>query len=161
MWRWDESVRQLHPENNGPVRMNGERDLQRLLAGLSPRLRPGTYVFCSIPGAGYGEHAELEPLACFRESEGLSLLIPEERAAARGLVCSAAFRGITLDVHSSLEAVGLNAAVASLLKDHGLCANLIAGCFHDHLFVPAGAAEQALTLLQELAGRASASGPGK
>lgn len=131
-------------------RMPPGKDLQTLLLSLSPRLLPGTYVFCTIPGGVYGEYAELEPLACIQEQEGLSLVIAEERAREHNLKVSAAFRRITLDVHSSLEAVGLTATVATLLNDHGICANLVAGCCHDHLFVPVGDAERALALLQGL-----------
>jgi len=60
-------------------------------------------------------------------------------------------RRITLGVHSSLEAVGLTAAVSTLLARHGISANMIAGYHHDHLFVPANDAERAVELLIQLA----------
>ena len=55
----------------------------------------------------------------------------------------------SLMIHSSLDAVGLTAAVASRLADHGISANVVAGYYHDHIFVPVEAAEQALGALKE------------
>jgi hypothetical protein len=57
---------------------------------------------------------------------------------------------ITLRVHSSLAAVGLTAAVAAALSDHGISANVVAAYCHDHIFVPADRAEEALAALRSL-----------
>jgi hypothetical protein len=58
---------------------------------------------------------------------------------------------ITLEVHSSLEAVGFLAAIATRLAAAGIGVNPVAGYFHDHLFVPEARAEEAMRLLDELA----------
>ena len=71
-----------------------------------------------------------------------------------GLEPSAVFRCIRLNVHSSLQAVGLTAAISTRLARHGISANLLAGAYHDHLLVPAGDAERALCLLEELSSEA-------
>jgi hypothetical protein len=60
------------------------------------------------------------------------------------------FRGITLNVHSGLDAVGLTAALSSKLAEHGISANVIAGYFHDHIFVQNEHAEKAIAALNEL-----------
>jgi len=62
----------------------------------------------------------------------------------------AVFRKISLRVHSSLEAVGLTAAFATQLSDEGISANVVAGYFHDHIFVPRQDAERAITALNQL-----------
>jgi len=62
-------------------------------------------------------------------------------------------RQITLTVHSSLEAVGLTAAFATELTRHGISANVVAGYYHDHIFVGAGDAERAVAALQGLSER--------
>lgn len=59
------------------------------------------------------------------------------------------FRQITLTVHSSLEAVGLTAAVSTKLAAKGISANVIAAYYHDHIFVQTAKAELALSVLQE------------
>ncbi len=58
---------------------------------------------------------------------------------------------ITLRVHSSLDAVGLTAAVAEQLATGGISCNVVAGYFHDHLFMPIHKADQAVDLLRDLA----------
>ena len=128
---------------------SGETDLEKLLTLMQPELLPGKFVFCTIPKAAYGDCQELNPIACYREKEGLSLLLDKKDADAAELEYSAVFRGITLTVHSSLEAVGFTAAVSSKLASHGISSNVVAAHYHDHLFVPADKAEQALQLLTE------------
>ncbi len=130
--------------------MSGESDLNTLLAALQPKLLAGEFVFCSFPGANYGEHRELQPFAAIDESEGLTLVIPRLQADRANLSYDAVFRGITLAVHSDLEAIGLTAALAGKLAEHGLSANVIAGFFHDHVFVQSRHAERALAALAEL-----------
>ena len=129
--------------------MNGESDLKTLLASMSPKLVDGEFVFCTFPDAGYGDHSELDPVAAIKESEGLALVLPRSKADDRSLPYESVFRQITLMIHSSLDAVGLTAAVASRLADHGISANVVAGYYHDHIFVPVEAAEQALGALKE------------
>jgi hypothetical protein len=53
-------------------------------------------------------------------------------------------------VHSSLEAVGLTAAVAGALTAAGISANVVAAFHHDHVFVPADRAEAAMAQLDLL-----------
>ncbi len=131
--------------------MSGETDLQKLVAGLKPRLLPGEFVFVTFADARYGDYAELEPVASYREDEGLTLVVPRARALAAGLETSESLRAITLDIHSSLEAVGLTALIATALAERGISANVLAGYFHDHVYVPTGRADEALSALESLA----------
>ena len=85
-----------------------------------------------------------------REAEGWTAVVPQARAAAAGLGYEGVYRRITLTVHSSLEAVGMLAAVARALADAGVACNAVSGRYHDHLFVPAARAEDALAALQRL-----------
>ena len=129
---------------------SGERTLERLLVGMSPILKSGEFVFCTFENSKYGDHQELEPIASFIEDEGLTLVLPKQRADEYGLEYESTFGCITLMVHSSLDAVGLTAAFATRLTELGISANVIAGFFHDHIFVQSDLAEKALEGLKQL-----------
>jgi hypothetical protein len=58
---------------------------------------------------------------------------------------------ITLNVHSSLDAVGFLAAITTRLAAAGMGVNPISAFFHDHLFVPAERADEAMAILKTLA----------
>lgn len=130
--------------------MAGERDLDKLLASLSPRLMDDDFVFCTIKDATYGDFAEFSPLASFSEDEGLTLVLTKENADRAGFKYEALFRCITLGVHSSIEAVGLTAAVSRRLADLGISTNMMAAYYHDHILVPVEKAADALSALRNL-----------
>lgn len=58
---------------------------------------------------------------------------------------------ITLNVHSSLDAVGFMAVIATGLAAEGMGVNPVAGFHHDHTFVPEGRAEDAMRVLTTMA----------
>ena len=129
--------------------MPGEENLQNLLKDMSPSLDDEEYVFISKSGA-YGDFAHLSPLCSFMEKEGLTLIIPRTAAEEKRIKFQGVFRKITLEVHSSLEAVGLTAAVAVKLKENNISANVVAAYYHDHIFVQSDLSEKALNCLKEL-----------
>jgi len=128
--------------------MSGIADLEKLLGSMSPELLADEYVFCTMPNGRYGDFPELSPLSVFFENEGMTLVVKRESAELSGLEYQGRYRCITLTVHSSLEAVGLTAAVSTKLSEHNISANIIAAYYHDHVFVPAAHAEKAILLLQ-------------
>lgn len=130
--------------------MAGLMDLDQLLAQMEPVLGEDEYIFASFPAARYGDLASLAPVAAIQESEGLTLVIERSIAEAAQIPFDAVFRRISLKVHSSLEAVGLTASIAGILAEKGICANLVAGYFHDHVFVPSGQADAAIRQLKNL-----------
>jgi uncharacterized protein len=122
------------------------RELAELLRSLEPVLQPGVYVFASVaPGR---DVTALEPLATFREAEGLSLIVEEGRAREAGLAGIFRAAWITLGVPSDLHAVGLTAAVSAALSRTGISCNVVAAAAHDHLFVPLEDAARALEVLR-------------
>lgn len=134
--------------------MAGETDLAKLLAAMNPVLFPQTYVYCTVAHRDAARYQALEPLATYREDEGLTLVLSRSAADAAGLSYGPLLRRITLNVHSALEAVGLTAAVATALTNEGISANVIAAYYHDHIFVPEADAERALAALRALTRRA-------
>ncbi len=131
--------------------MTGERNLEELLASMSPQLMDGEYVFCTFQDAQYGDFSDLDPVAAIGESEGLTLIIPKHKADERSYSYESAFKGIKLGIHSSLDAVGLTAAFSSKLTEYGIGANVIAGYYHEHIFVQRELADRAMEALDEFA----------
>ncbi|MGF1704840.1 ACT domain-containing protein [Enterovibrio baiacu] len=128
--------------------MAGIKELDQLLASMHPALIDGDWVFCTVSG-DLSEYIALNPRATFQEEEGMTLLVSKSAADQAGLNYEGVYKQITLTVHSSLDAVGLTAAVANKLADNGISANVIAAYYHDHIFVQAEKAEPALAALLE------------
>ena len=114
---------------------------------MTPRLNPGPYVYAQTRDtSAVDENA----VVMVREAEGLTIVVPQERADARGLTYDYVAAWITLEVHSSLHAVGLTAEVSRALAQSGLSANVVAGFAHDHVFVPYERADEAMGILRSL-----------
>ena len=124
------------------------RDLNKLIASMDPSLNPGTYAFVVAPATVQVPQDQI--IASIREPEGLSLVVPEPLALALELPVAYSAAWITLTVHSDLAAVGLTAAFSGALGHAGISCNVIAGVHHDHLFVPAEQAQQAMGVLAQL-----------
>jgi hypothetical protein len=88
----------------------------------------------------------------FREAEGMTLIVPRDQATAAGLPAAFPSRMITLEIASSLEAVGFLAAITAGLAEAGIAVNPVSAFHHDHLFVPEARAEEAMTILRAMAG---------
>ncbi len=130
--------------------MSGEKNLQKLLDSMKPVLRDEEYIFTYVEGGKYGDKSDLSPLAMFLEDEAMTLVVPRASADKNGLSYDSVFKCITLSVHSSLDAVGLTASFSNKLAEHGISANVIAGYYHDHIFVQSECAERAMAALREL-----------
>jgi uncharacterized protein len=125
----------------------GEQDLDVLLALMQPRLHKGVYVYATLP---HGSSLPESVLAVFKEPEAITLVLPKEEALALGLEWTFECAWISLTVHSSLSAVGLTAAFSHALTEVGISCNVMAGFYHDHIFVPLEQAQKALKVLTEL-----------
>lgn len=125
------------------------KDGAAMIRGMAPVRDPEPWHFCTVPDPALAARAE--PLATFREDEGLSLILSAGEAAALGLTTELPMARITLTVHSALDGVGLTAAVASALAEAGIPCNMVAAYHHDHAFVPLDDAPRALALLTALA----------
>lgn len=132
-------------------RVSGITDLQELLRSMNPVLAADEFVFCTVQGP-LQSYVSLQPLASFAEAEGLTIVLPVAQAQQAKLPYAGVFRQITLTVHSGLDAVGLTAVVATRLAELGISANVIAACFHDHIFVQSEKADDALSALKAISG---------
>lgn len=127
--------------------MSGELNLATLLKNMKPVLNTGEYVFCTLSNT---EKIDLNKvLGSFKEKEGTTLIITKEYADLMGFSYTSIMSWISLEVHSSLEAVGLTAAFSKVLADANISCNVVAGYYHDHIFVLKQDAQRAIGLLKD------------
>ena len=117
---------------------------------MEPVLDERDFVFCSFPTLDWDQMRELNPIGIFHEKEGVTFILDTKNAVDKKIDYLSVYRLITLNVHSSLEAVGLTAAFSAKLTEKNISANVIAAYYHDHIFVPKEKAEQALNAILEL-----------
>lgn len=133
---------------------SGEMDLDVLVSGIKPEVRPGEYVFVSLT-----DHPDVPCEATVRESEGITCVVRREVADKQGWPYDFVAGWITLQVHSALAAVGLTASVSRVLTEQGISCNVIAGYFHDHLLVPLDRVDDAVAALGVLSSGGAAPAP--
>ncbi len=123
----------------------GETDLDLMLATLAVQRRPGVFVYIAVevptPGLIAAAHAVV------KEGRLTTIVLPVEAAARAGQATSERFAWLTLTVQSSLDAVGLTAAVSARLAAIDVPCNVLAGFHHDHLLVPVDRADDAIAAL--------------
>ena len=128
--------------------MTGEKDLDKLLKTMKPKHNFGDYVFCVVDNL---ENIDLKDvILLFKEPEGNTIIIEKDLADSLNLQYSFIAAWITLTVHSSLEAVGLTAAFSSALARAGISCNVVAGYYHDHIFVEKKDITKAMEILNKL-----------
>lgn len=130
--------------------MVGEQDLAILLRDMEPCLFAEPYGYVAL-AAGEGIPADMTLFATIAEEEGLTLVATADSLARAGKIAEPFWARISLTIHSDLAAVGLTAAFAGALAGQGISANVIAGFYHDHLFVPWDSRKDALAALIALA----------
>ena len=125
-----------------------------MLAGMTPRLSDGEYVFCTTSDPDLAARAASKALGLFKEDEGTTLILARSDATAFGFDDAMPMRRIVLEVYSALDGVGLTAGVAAALAAANIPCNMIAGYHHDHVFVPSALAEDAHAVLADVAAQA-------
>lgn len=131
--------------------MSGEKDLVKLIRTMQPVVADDEYVFTLHQNIAWDTIEGLKPKGLFNEKEGITLILLKQVADQQSIPYEGVFKCITLNVHSSLEAVGLTAAISTALTTEHISANVMAGYFHDHIFVPVHQAEKAMLCLKTLA----------
>jgi uncharacterized protein len=112
--------------------MSGEMDLAILLRSMEPVLDavPYGYSVCAM-----GDAVPAGAFAMIAEAEGKTVVATTDMLTRAGLAFDGQWARISLTVHSDLAAVGLTAAISAALAEQGISANVVAGYFHDHVFV--------------------------
>ncbi len=131
--------------------MAGETDLDKMLATLSVKVRDGLFTVISLgsqtpPPSSLGSGIQL----LMAEDEGVTIICSLKRAEDEGWPVDYVASWLTLQIHSSLEAVGLTAAISTALATEQISCNVLAGYYHDHILVPADRTDDAVACLEAL-----------
>jgi uncharacterized protein len=150
----------------------GELSLSTLLKSLTVVQHPSTYVFATILTSSQLPVPLSDVLLVFQEpctsslsssisntaSEMTTLILTQDLAIKYSIDYTFPSTMLTCNVHSSLDAVGFMAEMGRVLTAEGIGCNVIAGYFHDHLFVPIERAADAVSVLEGLREKASREG---
>jgi len=128
--------------------MSGSTDLKETLKSLKVTCDNVEYGFTSLEDTSKVSRDEL--LATFQEDGRLAIIAPVAYLQSQGVDYEGPFARLTIDLHTSLELVGLTAVIATKLAEHGVSANVVAAFYHDHVFVQHDLREKAIDLLISL-----------
>ncbi len=128
--------------------MAGVKNISELIKGMTPVLNDGDYVFLSVQ-----EPINInrrDTICEFKEKEGTTVILERKKADELNLDYDFIASWISLKINSSLEAIGFTAVFSSELAKYNISCNVIAGYFHDHIFVKKEDAEKAVRVLEKL-----------
>ena len=128
--------------------MSGEVDLIQLVKEMTPKLNLGEFVFVTLENDS--KIGRSDTIMEFKEEEGTTVVLERSKADALKFKYEFVASWITLQIHSSLEAVGLTALFSTELAKHNINCNVVAGYYHDHIFVSTKDSKKAMTILTDL-----------
>ncbi|MDP3758435.1 MAG: ACT domain-containing protein, partial [Candidatus Daviesbacteria bacterium] len=113
--------------------MTSQTNLSEVLKSLQVSCDNVEYGFASVKDERINFDDQI--LGTFKENEGLTIVAPKEYFETNKIKFEGPYAKLKIEVHTSLELIGLTAVLAKKLADNQISANVVAGYFHDHIFV--------------------------
>lgn len=129
--------------------MSGQTNLSKALNSLHVSCDEVQYGFATIKD---NTILPKQIIGTFQEKEGLTVIAPIESFKQSEILFEGPYARLTIEVHTSLDLVGFTAVFASKLAENNISANVVAGYFHDHIFVQYSLKEKAIDVLNNLKG---------
>lgn len=128
--------------------MSGQTNLSTVLNSLK--------ISCDNVEYGFASKKEKDVvfsdsiLGLVRETEGTTIIAPKKYFEENAIPYDGPYARLTIEVHTSLDLVGLTAAFARKLTENNISANVVAGYFHDHIFVQYESRQKAIDAIYQL-----------
>lgn len=130
--------------------MTGQTNLQKVLASMQLGCDDTEYGFATLSDGT--DILVNDVLGTFYEAEGLTVIANIDYLKSKQYEFEGPFAKLTVEVHTSLELVGLTAVLATKLAEAEISANVVAAYFHDHVFVQYDLRSKAMDALNALKG---------
>ena len=127
--------------------MTGQTNLSDVLQSLQVSCDNVEYGFATVK---HQPAPDSQILGTFRENEGITIVGAKEYFEKNHIPYEGPYVKLTIEIHTSLELVGLTAAIADKLAKNNISANVVAAYFHDHIFVPFGLRKKAIDAINSL-----------
>jgi len=124
-----------------------EKNLKILLKNMNPILDDKEYLYLTFSEENFKKINIQEIKFFFREKEWITVIL-EKNSLYKNY--NKIWSLITLQVHSSLDAIWFTAEFSKILKNNNISCNVVAGYFHDHIFVDKSDWEKAVNILKNV-----------
>lgn len=128
--------------------MSGQTNLNDVLKSLDISCDGIEYGFANIKADGFPQSADI--IGTFSEKEGLTIIASVIYLRENNIQFDGPYAKLTIEVHTSLQLVGLTAVLSKQLAENGISANVVAAYYHDHIFVQYEHRQKAIELLYKL-----------
>jgi hypothetical protein len=128
--------------------MTGTTNLSEVLKSLKVSCDGVEYGFASVKDKQITFNYDI--LGIFKEDEGQTIIAPKKYFDSNNIKFEGPYAKLTIEIHTSLELVGLTAVLAKKLADNQISANVVAGYFHDHIFVQYVVRQKAIEAIDNL-----------